>query len=125
MIGLGVVLTLAVVGGVAGCWILKAWDGMVLDRATYDQVSVGQSKTDADRLLPHGGSKILAKFKQQGPPKPRGATCRHFLAKDERPVVRGGVVVYRVCFATGSVVAKNRYEADRDRATRAALITPR
>ncbi|MCK2238739.1 MULTISPECIES: hypothetical protein [unclassified Crossiella] len=113
-IGVGVVLTVTLVAFIAGCWILKAWDGMALERSTYDAVSVGQSKAEADRILPHGSSKMLARYRQQGPPKPRGANCRHFLSKDEQPSGRGGIVVYRFCFVTNTVVEKSRFEAVKD-----------
>ncbi|MCO1576149.1 hypothetical protein M8C13_10315 [Crossiella sp. SN42] len=116
-IGVGVVLTVTLVAFVAGCWILKAWEGMTLTRGDYDSVAVGQTKTEADRILPHGGSKMFASYRQQGPPLPRGAKCRHFLSKDEQATLRGGVVVYRFCFAAGAVVEKNRFEAARDKRT--------
>lgn len=114
-IGVGVVLTVTLVAFLAGCWILKTWDGMTLARTTFDSVAVGQSKAEADRVLPHGSSKILARYRQQGPPKPRGANCRHFLSKDEQPADSSGLVVYRFCFNSGSVVEKRRFEVTKDK----------
>ncbi|MEU1280744.1 histidine kinase [Streptomyces sp. NPDC005805] len=71
----------------------------------YESVQPGDPEKDVQDQLPAEDSFLTADLHDMGPPKPKGATCRHFASDDPDDVS----TVFRFCFRDGELVAKQRF----------------
>ncbi|MFJ4184463.1 sensor histidine kinase [Kitasatospora sp. NPDC089509] len=109
-----VAVTLIVAGLVAWgvvAFVRGASDSMV-QQSVYDQIQVGESRSEVMHRLPPGNDFFTSDFRDAGPPKPEGAYCRWYtLAKGGTGDSWPDDHVARFCFKGGVLVDKVEYVA--------------
>ncbi|MER7848604.1 histidine kinase [Kitasatospora sp. NPDC096077] len=107
-----VAVTLIVAGLVAWgvvAFVRGASDSTV-QQSVYDQIQVGESKSEVMRRLPPGNDFFTSDYQEAGPAKPEGAHCRWYsLSKGEPGDSWSDNHVARFCFKGGVLVDKVEY----------------
>jgi hypothetical protein len=106
-----VAVPLALTASLVGLAFLLLWwvsANSVLPPQDYDRLSVGDDRSEVERVLPRFA--YPERSVDPLPPRPPGADCRFYLVSSE-----GGLPpVYRLCFADGVLVAKDEFERTDD-----------
>jgi signal transduction histidine kinase len=106
-----VAVPLALTASLVGLAFLLLWwvsANSVLPPQDYDRLSVGDDRSEVERVLPRFA--YPERSVDPLPPRPPGAECRFYLVSSE-----GGLPpVYRLCFADGVLVAKDEFERTDD-----------
>lgn len=110
-IGCAVTAVVLVVGIVAlGIWGVTAFmdevDKAMIPPRVYESATVGDPEADVQDQLPDGDSIMTAAWEDQGPPIPKGATCRHFASDDPDDTT----TLFRFCFRDGKLIEKKTFK---------------
>jgi signal transduction histidine kinase len=97
----------AAVIGVAGIVFLYLWNSSELPGGVYEQLRIGQSRAEVARLLP--GNQRDARPVRGEPPLPPvpGVACEYY--GTGRSWLDNDYAAFRLCFAGGKLVAKDRF----------------
>ena len=97
----------AAVLGVAGIVFLYLWNSSELPGGVYEQLRIGQSRAEVARLLP--GNQRDARPVRGEPPLPPvpGVACEYY--GTGRSWLDNDYAAFRLCFAGGKLVAKDRF----------------
>lgn len=99
----GGVITLAVWGVGA---LLDEVDKATIPPSVYERAKAGAPEADVQDELPDEDSVLTEDYKNMGPRKPEGATCRHFGSDDPDDTT----TIFRFCFRDGKLVAKQTFQ---------------
>ncbi|MGW7103722.1 sensor histidine kinase [Streptomyces sp. NPDC054838] len=104
-----VVLLVIVIGAGLALVVSSATDVMI-SRADFDAVRVGEPEKAVRDRLPDGGSILTSGMERKGPPRPEGTDCLVLLSEEDSQLATD--TVFRFCFKDGKLVDKQEYEVE-------------
>ncbi|MFJ4775294.1 sensor histidine kinase [Streptomyces sp. NPDC088762] len=108
-IAFAAVVLLVIVIGAGMTLLVGSVNDAMIDRAQFDEVTVGESEVVVRDRLPDGDSILTAGVDRKGPPRPEGTTCLALLSSEDSPDLSTDTV-FRFCFKDGKLVDKQAYE---------------
>lgn len=103
-------LAAAGVGGVV--FLMNSMDEGMIDRAEYDQVTVGESEDSVRGRLPSGETVATTGLTGKGPKPPADSSCLVLMSSESSETYEEEPV-FRFCFRDGVLVEKKAYDVVR------------